>query len=468
MTRTGINSREIIVNMLLAISAGEEYSHVLIRNVLEKYDYLDGKDKAFIKCVTEGCLERRLELDYILDGFSNTSVKKMKPFIRELLRMSVYQLLYLCKVPPAAAINEAVKLAKKRGFTGLSGFVNGVLRKVAKEGREYPLPDLKTEPIRYLSIRYSMPVWLVEKFEKQFGRENTEKILQGMLDARPVTIRFPRTVTAEEKDNILRQIKERGVRAENHPYLPEAYCLYGVEGVARLPGFAEGKFTVQDISSMLAVEAAGIRPGDRVLDVCAAPGGKTAYAAMLAGENGSVEAGDLTEYKTAMIRQTCERLRLTNVTVLLRDAAIKDASRLGKYDVVLADVPCLGLGVIGRKKEIKYRVQETDLASITALQKKIVAAAVECVKPGGTLLYSTCSMTEEENTDMVRWMEEELGLQAESLEETLPEGFLKAIREQKEQENVKQELAQLRAGRMQLLPGIHASDGFFFARMKRI
>lgn len=468
MAQTGINSREIIVNMLLAISAGEEYSHVLIRSVLEKYDYLDGKDKAFIKCVTEGCLERRLELDYILDGFSGTPVKKMKPFIRELLRMSVYQLLYLSKVPPAAAINEAVKLAKKRGFTGLSGFVNGVLRKVAREGRKYPLPDWETEPVRYLSIRYSMPVWLVEKFEKQFGWERTEKILEGMLEARPVTIRFPRTVAAEEKDNILRQITEQGARVESHSYLPEAYCLYGAEGVAKLPGFAEGKFTVQDISSMLAVEAAGIRPGNRVLDVCAAPGGKTAYAAMLTGEKGSVEAGDLTEYKTSMIRQTCERLRLTNVSVLLRDAAVPDASRLGKYDVVLADVPCLGLGVIGRKKEIKYRVQEKDLASITALQKKIIEAAAQCVKPGGTFLYSTCSMTGEENTDMVRFMEEELGLQAESLEETLPESFLKAIREQKDQENVKRDFAQIRAGRMQLLPGIHASDGFFFARMKRI
>lgn len=382
--------------------------------------------------------------------------------------MSVYQLLYLSKVPPAAAINEAVKLAKKRGFTGLSGFVNGVLRRVAKEGREYPLPDFKTEPVRHLSIRYSMPVWLVERFEKQFGQERTERILQGMLEVRPVTIRFPRMVTTVEKDRILKQIREQGARVESHPYLPEAYCLYGVEGVAKLPGFAEGRFTVQDISSMLAVEAAGIRPGDLVLDVCAAPGGKTAYAAMLTGDNGSVEAGDLTEYKTAMIRQTCERLKLTNVTVLLRDAAIVDASRFEKYDVVLADVPCLGLGVIGRKKEIKYRVQESDLASITGLQKKILAAAVTCVKPGGTLLYSTCSMTVEENKDMVRWMEEELGLQAEGLEETLPESFLKAIRGQEAQEDVKRDLAQIKAGQLQLLPGIHASDGFFFARMKRI
>lgn len=466
MAQTGINSREIIVNMLLTISAGEEYSHVLIRSVLEKYDYLDGKDKAFIKCVTEGCLERRLTLDYVLDGFSKTPVKKMKPFIRELLRMSVYQLLYLSKVPPSAVINEAVKLAKKRGFIGLSGFVNGVLRRIAAEGKTYPFPDAGKDPLSYLSVKYSMPVWLVEKFEAEYGRDRTGRILQGMLETRPVTIRFVRRVTQKEREKLLLLYKQQGIRAEQHPYLPEAYCLYGVEGVARLPGFAEGKLAVQDISSMLAVEAAGICPGDKVLDVCAAPGGKTAYAAMLTGETGSVEAGDLTEYKTAMIKETCERLGLTNVEVLLRDAAIEDVSRHGKYDVVLTDVPCLGLGVIGRKKEIKYRVREADIPAITALQKKIVTEAARCVKPGGILLYSTCSMTKEENTEMISWMEEELGLQPEDLEKTLPESFLKAIEEQQDPKDVNRDLTQLQKGWMQLLPGIHASDGFFFVKMR--
>ena len=466
MAQTGINSREIIVNMLLSISAGEEYSHVLIRNVLEKYDYLDSKDKAFIKCVTEGCLERRLELDYLLNGFSRTPVQKMKPFIRELLRMSVYQLLYLSKVPPSAVINEAVKLAKKRGFTGLSGFVNAVLRKIATEGKAYPLPDFEREPVSHLSIQYSMPEWLVETFEKEFGKERTVQILQGMQEPRPVTIRFPRTVKAEEREQLLLQIRKQCDRVESHPYLPEAYCLYGLNGVAKLPGFEEGKLAVQDVSSMLAVEAAGIRPGDKVLDVCAAPGGKTAYAAMLTGETGSVEAGDVSAYKTEMIAETCKRLGLRNVRVLLRDATVEDASRFEAYDVVLADVPCLGLGVMGRKKEIRYRIQKSDFASITALQKKIVTEAVRCVKPGGTLLYSTCSMTEEENTAMVRYMEEELGLFAESLEDTLPESFLRALKAQKEQEDVTRDFAQIQAGYMQLLPGVHASDGFFFARMR--
>lgn len=461
---TGVNSREIILNILLEVSAEEEYSHVLIRGVLEKYNYLDGKEKAFIKCVTEGCLERRIELDYIIDGFSNTPVKKMKPVIREILRMSVYQLMYMSRVPASAAINEAVKLAKKRGFTGLSGFVNGVLRKISREGSNYPLPDASKDYVKYLSVKYSMPEWLVMKLKKDLGQDNIEAVLKGLLEIRPLTIRIQRKVTGEQRDSLFAQMKNQGVEIYSHPYLEDAYCLSNVEGVSNLPGFEEGLFTVQDISSMLAVEAAGIKPGDKVLDVCAAPGGKTAYAAMLTGDSGSVVAGDVSEYKTSMIEDNCERLGLNNVSVVIRDASVRDEEHIQKYDVVIADVPCLGLGVIGRKKEIKYRIKETDIESITALQKQIVRQAAECVKPGGILLYSTCSMTYEENAAMVKWMEDELALligktiKAESMESTLPGSFVQSISDI--------DAEQIKAGSMQLMPGVHESDGFFFARMR--
>lgn len=461
---TGVNSREIIVDILKAVSAEEEYSHVLIRGVLEKYNYLDGKEKAFIKHVTEGCLERRIELDYIIDGFSKTPVKKMKPLIREILRMSVYQILYMSRVPDSAAINEAVKLAKKRGFTGLSGFVNGVLRKIASEGGSYPLPDKISNPTKYLSVKYSMPEWLVEKFTKEFGEDKTETILKGLLSIRPLTIRIQRTVSEEDKNSLISQMKDMGVEIKKHPYLGEAYCLENVEGVSNLPGFDEGLFAVQDISSMLAVLAAGIKQGDKILDVCAAPGGKTAYAAMLTGETGSVVAGDVSEYKTSMIEDNCERLKLDNVSVIIRDASERAEEHISRYDVVIADVPCLGLGVIGRKKEIKYRIKDTDIESITFLQKKIVEEAVKCVKPGGVMLYSTCSMTYEENEAMVKWMEDELAvaaglsIKAESMKSTLPADFIQKLSDE--------DVEQMKTGRMQLLPGVHESDGFFFARMR--
>lgn len=458
--QTEIHTREIVVSILQSISAGEEYSHVLLRSVLEKYDYLDGKDKAFIKRVTEGCLERRIELDYVIDAFSKTPVKKMKPFIRELLRMSTYQILYLSRVPDSAAINEAVKLAGKKGFTGLTGFVNGVLRNIARQGKNYPLPDPVKEPVRYKSIRYSMPEWIVEKLEEDFGEEKTTKILEGLLIVRPLTVRFVKDVQKKEQEELLDSMQQQKVTVRNHPYLKEAFCLSNVEGVAKLPGFAEGKLAVQDISSMLAVEAAGIRSGDTVLDVCAAPGGKTAYAAMLTGLNGHVTARDVSEYKIAMIKETCNRLHLSNVTVEIQDARKTDTAWEGRADVVLADVPCLGLGVMGRKKDIKYRIQKEDIASITKLQKEIVTAAVKAVRPGGILLYSTCSMTREENADMVNWMIKELGLKQVSMEGVLPESFLVHLSEEERQS--------VRKGQLQLLPGIQEADGFFFARMRRL
>ena len=460
MANKGMNARDLVVDMLLTISAGKEYSHVLIRNVLDKYDYLEGREKAFIKQVTEGCLERRLELDYYLDAFSKIPAAKMKPFICELLRMSAYQILFLSRVPDRAVIDEAVKLAKKRGFSGLSGFVNGVLRSLSREGKAYPLPDESEDPVRAFSIRYSMPAWIVEYFFEEYGRERAGKILQGLLEVRPVTIRFRQDLSKEEREALLEQMEAAGVAIRQHPYLPLAYELRGLESVTALPGFAEGKLTVQDVSSMLAVEAAGIKPGDKILDVCAAPGGKTAYAAMLAGEGGMVEARDLNAYKTARIEETCKRLGLSNVTVRIWDALEEDPAWRGQADVVLADVPCLGLGVIGRKRDIKYRVQRKDLDSIVELQKKIVTVAAEYVKPQGTLLYSTCSMTREENQDMVSFMEEELGLKAESLEEVLPECFISCIADTSEKES-------LSRGWLQLLPGIHETDGFFFANMKR-
>lgn len=460
MTQTKVNSRELIVTMLQSISAGEEYSHILLRGVLEKYDYLDTKEKAFIKRVTEGCLERRIEMDYIIDGFSKTPVKKMKPFIRELLRMSVYQIKYMSRVPDSAAINEAVKLAKKKGFSGLSGFVNGVLRNISREAAEYPLPDEKKEPVRHLSIQYSMPEWLVEKLQQDFGADKAGRILEGLMQVRPVIVRFPVKVSEEERKALLGQMEEQGIVAERHPYLKHAYSLSGLDGVAALPGFFEGKIVVQDISSMLAVEAAGIKEGDYCIDVCAAPGGKTAYAAMLAGKAGHVDSRDISTYKTAMIEENCDRLGLSNVTVQVKDAAVTDTDSLQKADVVLADLPCLGLGVMGRKRDIKYRIQKEDLSEITKLQKEILTVVSEYVKPGGTLLYSTCSMTKEENVDMVEWLQKELGLVAENMEPYLPKEFLESL------ENTK-DLESIQKGQLQLLPGIHRTDGFFFARLKK-
>lgn len=446
------NTREIILDMLMEINAGKEYSHKVIGQVLEKYNYMDGQDKAFMKRVTEGTIERQIQLDYILNAFSNVPVNKMKPLIRNLLRMSVYQLLFMESIPDSAVCNEAVKLAGKRKFHTLKGFVNGVLRNIARNKNNIRYPDKAKEPVKALSVVYSCPEWLVEMWLADYGTESCEKILKGLLEIHPVTIRMEETMTAGEKEEVLLQLKQKVKQVEAHPYLPYAYTLKGVEGLANVPAFAQGKITVQDISSMLAVEAAGIKPGDFVLDVCAAPGGKSLHAATKTGINGMVEARDVSERKTDLIEENISRMQKKQVVTKVQDAAVLDESMINKADVVLADVPCSGLGILGKKRDIKYRVSKESLESICGLQREIVDTVWQYVKPGGTLLYSTCTIHRAENQDMVSYITENYPFEAESLNAYLPKELWSETTEK---------------GFLQLLPGIQKSDGFFIARLKR-
>ena len=242
-----MNIRELVLDMLLEMERERVYSNLLIRRVLDKYDDLPGKDKAFIKRVTEGTLERRIQIDYIMDQFSKTPSGKMKPLIRNLLRMSVYQILFMDAVPDSAACNEAVKLAAKRKFQSLKGFVNGVLRNIAREkdmilsagGKEGFYPDREKEPLAYLSVFYSMPEYFIVMWLEEYGMERTEKMLQAMLEVRPVTIRIRESLTEKEKEALLRDMGEAGIGAEQHPYLPYAYMLEHAEGVRNIPGFDE-------------------------------------------------------------------------------------------------------------------------------------------------------------------------------------------------------------------------------------
>lgn len=448
-----VNIREIVLDILLELRKEGEYSHLVIRNVLNKYNYLAGGEKAFIKRLTEGTLERRIELDYILNQYSKVPVNKMKPLIRELLRMSTYQILYMDGVPDSAACNEAVKLAAKRNFQTLKGFVNGVLRTVVKEKDRISYPEPDKNRTEYLSVRYSMPEWIVDLWLSAYGPARTESLLRGLLAVRPVTIRIRESLGENVKEDLLKQMAQQGVKVTPHPYLSYAYCLENVEGVAALPGYEEGLFAVQDVSSMLAVQTAGVQPGNRVLDVCAAPGGKAMHAADKLNQTGSVEARDISEYKVDYIRDNQERMQLSNVTARVWDATIPDETARESADIVLADVPCSGLGVIGKKRDIKYHMSREKIEEITALQRKIIDTVWQYVKPGGILLYSTCTINKEENEKMAAWITDNYPFRPVSLNPYLPEGLHSEETEQ---------------GHLQLLPGIHETDGFFVAKFERI
>ncbi|MGN1180569.1 MAG: transcription antitermination factor NusB, partial [Suilimivivens sp.] len=314
------NTRELAVNMLLEIVEQNKYSHLVVRDVLNKYNYMDGRDKAFIKRVTEGTLERMIQIDYVLDQFSKVPVSKMKPLIRTVMRMSVYQLLFMDNIPDSAVCNEAVKLAGKRGFKNLQGFVNGVLRNISRKKQEIVLPDQNGDRTAYLSVKYSMPIWLVEKFLAERGYEKTERMLESFLKVSPVTIRLKESLKEEEKTALVKEMEKAGVVAKQHPYLPYAFLLEETEGIGALPGFDEGLFVVQDVSSMLVCEVAGIKENSYVIDVCAAPGGKALHAAEKLKGTGLVSARDLTEYKAGMIRDNKNRMKAENMEVLVWDA----------------------------------------------------------------------------------------------------------------------------------------------------
>ncbi len=441
------NVREIVLDTLLALERGEAFSHKLLKAVLDKYDYLDGRDKAFIKRVTEGTIERQLELDYYLNHFSSVPVRKMKPLIRCLLRMSTYQIVYMDAVPDSAACNEACKLAGRRKFQNLKGFVNGVLRNISKNKDGLPMPDEKKNPTEYLSVKYSMPRWLVELWLDEYGSEGTQKMLEGLLRIHPVSLRFRTTLSREERERLVAEIGDAGVVLEQSPYLPYVYTASNIEGIASLPGYAEGAFTVQDISSALAVEAAGIKPGDFVMDICAAPGGKTILAAEKAGW---VLSRDVSQAKVDIIEENLERMQVSNVSTQVFDATLTDEASLGKVDVLIMDVPCSGLGVIGKKRDIKYHVTPEGMEDIVALQRKIIGSSWQYVKPGGILLYSTCTIHRKENEEMVAWIAENLPFEPVALKDCLPE-----------------QLAVEEASYLQLLPGTMDTDGFFFAKFRR-
>ena len=445
-----VNTRELVLDILMAIEKGEGFSHKLLKDTLDKYDYLDRKDKAFMKRIVEGTLERQMYLDFIINAYSNTPVNKMKPLIRSLLRMSTYQILFM-QVPDRAVCNEAVKLAAKRKFVNLKGFVNGVLRKIAGSKESLPSPS-RDNMVSYLSITYSMPTWLVEKWIGELGAEVTEGVLKQLLEISPVTIRVKETLSAEDKEALLEEMQAQGIEVKAHPYLPYAYTLSHLEGMHQVPGFAQGLIAVQDVSSMLAVEVAGITPGSLVLDVCAAPGGKTMLAAEKTGPEGLVIARDLSDMKVSFIEENAGRMCLDQVRVQVQDATVLDETMIGKADVVIADLPCSGLGIIAKKRDIKYNVTLESLQELQTLQREILNVVSRYVKPNGILIYSTCTINPMENEENRNYILQELPFDAVSLDDYLPE---------------KLKSDTTKEGFLQLIPSVHETDGFFISKYRK-
>lgn len=453
MTKS-VSERELILGILLEVAENGQYSHLVLGDVLNKYQYLDKKERAFITRVAEGTLEHMIELDYILDQFSKVKAKKMKPVIRNILRSAVYQMKYMDTVPDSAACNEAVKLAVKKGFGSLRGFVNGVLRNVARNLEQVVYPQ---DPVENLSVRYSMPVWILKLWMKSYSMETVELMLEQFQRETPLTVRCKVTEVHTKSMNSVSELKkclaEEGVRAEQHPYLPYALYISGFDYLVGLDSFQKGLFSVQDISSMLVCEIADPKEGDRVIDVCAAPGGKSLHMAEKLNGSGHVEARDLTPYKVGLIQENIERTGLNNITAVCQDAVKYDENSAEKADIVIADLPCSGLGVLGKKTDLKYKATEEGCEQLSELQREILSVVHKYVKPDGTLVYSTCTINPAENMENVHWfLQEYPQFELSDIHDRLCEELQKDVMED---------------GCLQLLPGMHHSDGFFIACFRK-
>ncbi|WP_288887537.1 16S rRNA (cytosine(967)-C(5))-methyltransferase RsmB [uncultured Eubacterium sp.] len=435
-----VNVRNIAVNALVSILEDEEKSHIVERNYMDKNELSD-VDRSFFLRLVEGTVERKITLDYVISLYSKTSINKMKKVIRNVLRMSIYQILYMEQVPDRSAVDEAVKICKKRSFAPLSGFVNGVLRSIVREKEDI----LKKIEEADDSIKYSIPEEVLELYG-----DKKDKVLSSLFNERHINARL--NLSKHSKAEIIAMLVASGVKVYDNPYVESAVYIEKFGDITKNPVYAMGLITIMDTASMIPGLVSGVKDGDIVVDVCSAPGGKAIHIAEMLKGTGTVYARDLTEGKVSLINENIKRTGVKNVQSKVFDARNTDKSLIGKADVLICDVPCSGLGVINNKSDIKYRIKKEDVLELSKLQKEIVDSSIPYVKKGGTLVYSTCTLTEEENMGMVKYILDNFDFKLSSLNPYLSE-------------NMKNETTD--KGYLEIIPGEFDMDGFFIARFIR-
>ena len=441
-----MSARKTAFKALKKVAADASYSNLVLDSELEK-SALEERDKRLASGIFYGVLENEQQLDFIIKKLLSKPDMKLESDVRILLRMGIFQLGFMDKIPDNAAVNETVTLAKKLGLSRASGFINGILRSYIRAGKAVALPERNSDETLYLSVKYSCPEWLIKLWIKDYGADTCEKILVSLHGRPPIYARVNNVKTDIEKLSVLLNAENAGCRPAVWP--KNAVELSSTGSVEKLTAFTDGLFHVQDISSQLCCNILSPQSGETVLDVCAAPGGKSFTIAELMNNNGRVISCDIHEHRVGLIRSGAERLGLTCIEAIARDALTGDPVAA---DRVLCDVPCSGLGIIRRKPDIKNKKPET-LAQLPQMQYDILCRSAKSVRPGGTLVYSTCTLCSDENSNVVeRFLNEHedfepypFGLQSgtERIAPGEPEYMLT------------------------LFPFETGSDGFFIARLKR-
>ncbi|MBR6229839.1 MAG: hypothetical protein IKQ97_08895 [Eubacterium sp.] len=434
--------RELAYELVFAVMEKGDKSDNCYHRILSR-EGLSGAPAAQLKQEAYGTIERAVLLDAMIRRFSDRPVRQMSPDVRTLLRLGFYELEFMDSVPDYAACDSIQSLTEN---AGKRGFVNAVMRGLVREKETPPLEDpwSRLKPHE----KFCLPKDLWDVLENGYGKKTTAKMANSFLERRgEVTLHID-----PNKIDVWSYAKLLSVPYEFGRYMKDTIILTDSPDVATLPGYEEGYFYVQDEGSQLPVTVAGIRPGDTVVDVCGAPGGKAIHALMCLNGTGVVSIRDQNEGKLSRIRENITRMRFMNAEIKLWDGRKPDASWAGKADVVLCDVPCSGYGIIGRKPELRFK-SPVEVDELVTIQRDIVRASATMVRPGGVLIYSTCTIHPRENEGNATWIEKELGLTPESIDGFLPPALISS---------------QTAAGRLQVLPGVQQMDGFFVARFRRI
>ncbi len=449
------NPRRSAFDILLRVEKERSYADILIDRAASSGE-LRGPDRGLLTELVYGVLRHRGTLDHIVNQFSHQKADKLERSVLILMRLGLYQLLFLDRIPVSAAVNETVNLANALAPRA-SGMINAVLRRADRERGEIRYPDRQSEPVAFLAARYSHLSWIIRQWIDQLGFDESEALAKAMSDAPPLMLR---TNTLKiSRDELLSRLESKGIIAVPARFSPDGINVTTRVPLAGLPEFREGLCTIQDESSQMTAIFLAPRPGERVLDVCAAPGGKTTHLAQLMENRGEILAGDSAPRKLALIEESARRLGITIITTVTLDATMpfsEGPSQLmeGKrFDKVLVDAPCSGLGVLRRNPDGKWRKTPDDIKELSARQKAILGNSANLLNDDGTLLYATCSTTSEENEEVISdFLSKRPDFMLEDLRSHFPE------------------LAELftDTGCFRSWPHRHGMDGFFAARLRRI
>ncbi len=392
-------ARETALKVLYKIDAQKGYSNIVLNEeIRKKQKELNDKDIGLISEIIYGVTTWRLTLDSIISKYSKIKIKKISPWILNILRMSIYQIIFLDKIPKSAAVNEGVKLAKKYGNSGSIGFTNAILRKI--EYKDYEELFNEADEIKKISKTTSMPEWIIKELKRDGLNINKIEEISKNSNIRPnISVRVNRLKTTKEK--LIRRLENKNINVQNG-ILNDFLAFNKIRNIENMEEFKEGLFTVQDEVAGLTALVLNPNPGDNILDACSSPGGKTTYLAEIMNNEGKIEAWDIHEHRTKLVENAAKRLDIENIKTVVQDATIYNEKYENKFDKILLDVPCLGIGVLKRKPDIKWQKEEKDVEEITKTQYKILETCFKYLKPGGELVYSTCSIFKSENEDIVR------------------------------------------------------------------